>query len=41
MFYNEDDSFYFVDYETLDGLDLTNKRVFEKGDGDNYWEIFI
>ena len=41
MFYNEDGSFYLVDYETLEGLDLSNKRVFEKGDDDNYWEIFI
>ena len=41
MFYNEDGSFYFMDYETLEGLDLSDKRVFEKGDDDNYLEIFI
>jgi hypothetical protein len=40
MFFNEDDSFYFVDYETLDGLDLSNVRVFEKNDDGNYYEIF-
>ena len=41
MFFNEDDSFYFVDYETLDGLDLSNVRVFERSDDGNYLEIFI
>lgn len=41
MFFSEDDSFYFVDYESLDGLDLSNKRVFERSDDGNYYEIFI
>jgi hypothetical protein len=41
MFFNEDDSFYLVDYETLDGLELSNVRVFEKNDDGNYLEIFI
>jgi len=41
MFFNEDDSFYFVEYETLDGLDLSTVRVFEKNDDGNYLEIFI
>jgi hypothetical protein len=41
MFFSEDDSFYFVDYESLDGLDLSNVRVFEKNDDGNYLEIFI
>ena len=40
MFYNEDDSFYFMDYETLEGLDLSDKRVFERSDDGIYYEIF-
>jgi translation elongation factor P/translation initiation factor 5A len=41
MFYNEDGSFYFMDYETLEGLDLSDKRVFERSNDGNYLEIFI
>jgi hypothetical protein len=41
MFFNEDGSFYFVEMDTLDGIDLSDKRVFELGQDNNYWEIYI